>query len=436
MTSLRIGRSAKGEIKHVGTIAGIDSPNPEFSYDASYLEDPDASAISFSLPLRESPYCEQEFRPYFQGLLPEGAALERLAAEQRLRVDDYLGILARCGLDCIGDIVLDGGASMEHAAYRPVDMQDVLTKENDGATPERLQAQSRLSIAGTQSKIGLFHDDGLPMDEGWYQPLGGAPSNYILKYANADLPDLTLVEAIVMMSARECGISTPDFSLVGEGFPAMCSKRFDRIMGTGISLPVVEDPRHTSETIEAPIRLHQEDFTQAFGLLPGSKYAELEPSTARAIADFMQSRFLAPAADRMAFARLACFNYLVGNCDNHLKNVSIAYGANGGGARLAPPYDLVSTTHFQRFTRQMGMRIGDAIDIDEVTPSDLRILASDLGVALPLMRTIAATLADKIDAALRTAGTSLESQGHAAAPYLADEIDEELQSRKRILLDL
>lgn len=431
MSDLRIGRATAEGTINVGTVFDIESPNPQFAYAESYLSRDDSFALSFSLPLREKPYREDEFRPYFQGLLPEGPALERLAAQQRLRQDDYLGILARCGLDCIGDVVLDEGASHEHATYLPVHLPELLTEENSFPVSAKLQSESRLSLAGTQSKTGLFHDERTSIDEGWYQPLGGAPSNYIVKYASEDLPDLAVTEALSMSAARACGVRTAPFVLLGNTFPTICSKRFDRIEDLGASVAVAADA--SNRTLRAPLRLHQEDFTQALGLMPGSKYTELEPSTAKAVADFIQTHFATPALDRMEFARLACFNFLIGNCDNHLKNISIVYSAGGAQAKLAPAYDLVSTTHFQRFTRKMGMKIGSASVIDDVTPGDIRILADDLGLAHPLMHSIAADLATKITPSLQSAATALNTQGHTMAPYIADEMEEDIEPRRLIL---
>lgn len=50
-----------------------------FEYRAEWLAAPDSVAVSQSLPLRREPYGERECRPFFAGLLPEGA-LRRLIA--------------------------------------------------------------------------------------------------------------------------------------------------------------------------------------------------------------------------------------------------------------------------------------------------------------------------------------------------------------------
>ena len=274
-------------------------------------------------------------------------------------------------------------------------------------------------------------DEGTSTDEGWYQPLGEAPSNRIVKYAGVDLPDLAVTEALPTSAAHACGVRTAPFALLGDAFLAICSKRFGRIGGLDAPVAVAADA--SSRTLRAPLRLHQEDFTQTLGLMPGSKYAELEPSTAKAVDVFIQMHSATPALDRMEFARLACFNFLIGNCDNHLKNISIAYSGDGAQTRLAPAYDLVSTTHFQRFTRKMGMKIGSASVIDDVAPGDIRILAGDLGLARPLMRSISAKLTTKIIPSLRSAATALNAQSRTTAPYIADKMEEDIEPRKLVL---
>ena len=91
----------------------MDGPDPRllgrinldpvtFSYDPGYLADPDARAVSCSLPLRNEAYSESALVPYFDGLLPEGAARRAIAAQLGIEPDDYLLLLLRCGLETMG----------------------------------------------------------------------------------------------------------------------------------------------------------------------------------------------------------------------------------------------------------------------------------------------------------------------------------------------
>ncbi len=163
------------------------------------------------------------------------------------------------------------------------------------------------------------------------------------------------------------------------------------------------------------LRRHQEDFTQAFDILPGSKYAELEGGTAHRIADFIHRRFARPIQAVDAFARLTLFNYLIGNCDNHLKNVSILYSSDWRGLTLAPAYDLVCTTWFPDLSREMGMRLGGEERIDEVGPEHIATFASEMGVPLKRLEAICADLASHVDDAIDAAA--------ASAPLAFDELE-------------
>ena len=80
-----------------------------FSYDPGYLADPDARAVSCSLPLRNEAYSESTLAPYFDGLLPEGAARRAIAAQLGIEPDNYLLLLLRCGLETIGDVAITNG---------------------------------------------------------------------------------------------------------------------------------------------------------------------------------------------------------------------------------------------------------------------------------------------------------------------------------------
>lgn len=70
------------------------------------MKNPNAIPLSLSLPLRVEPFTAREFRPYFEGLSAEGDARRSLAATLGVREDDYLAILAACGKDCIGDVLV------------------------------------------------------------------------------------------------------------------------------------------------------------------------------------------------------------------------------------------------------------------------------------------------------------------------------------------
>ena len=409
----------------LGTLARTEG-EISFRYLENYLTSPAAAPLSLSLPLRTEPYAEAELTPYFRGLLPEGAALENLCRSLGIPQNDYFAMLATCGLDCLGDVIINPAVYTELRSYEAVSLNQIKEMAGKPSKIDESLETARLSLAGTQNKCGLFHDPSAPITEGWYQPVGGAPSNYIVKFAREDLIDLMQVEHLSMTCAAACGLDAAQTVLISPLKPVICVERYDRRLASN----------ETINGLAAPLRRHQEDLTQAFGLLPHAKYRELKPSSVQVIADFLRRRSAQPAHDLRAFASLILFNYLIGNCDNHLKNLSILYAPDWRSFTLAPAYDLVSTTYFARFSREMGMAIGEHSDIDEVTTADFAILAEQLGVGMKVLRSVADVFAGRAISALRNEGARLGGEGYGAAPYIADDIEEDIAPRLEVLASL
>ena len=405
-------------------VGRISSDGSSFAYSEAYLQDPCAASLSISLPLRSEAYAADQFRPYFEGLLAEGVQRSLLAAELQLPEDDYLALLAACGRECIGDVVfsLEGDdAAPETAGYDPVSESELRTMFLSAA-PAAENAASRMSLAGTQGKVGLAHAPGGPISDDWLRPRGWAASTHILK--SSHLRDVPEVEFLCMKAARACGISIADVGLVPAGVPVIAVERFDRAA--------------TTEGDELRVRrMHQEDLAQAFGVLPGSKYAELPGGSIARISAFLKNGSAKPAFDLANFARTIAFSYVAGNCDAHLKNFSIvAVPGEGRGERafaLAPAYDLVSTTYFPRFSRELAMSIGETRDIDAVDPNSFVRLASDFGMSAAALRRLVQPIVDHALEALRDAGEGRYGEVLASTPHIADDLMEDIAPRLEVL---
>ncbi len=423
-TVLEVSRVVGGELVHVGTIRRAGRGAEEtFEYADSYLERDGASPISFSLPLSQAMFSAREMRPYFAGLLPEGPAREALVGQLCLPGDDYLAMLAAIGLECIGDVVVqptwEGSvpaiAAWDGGSYAPLDADDMRATLSSLPSLSRSNGESRLSLAGSQGKVGLAHVPGVALSDGWMRPLGGAASTHILKTSvSSRIADF---EIVCMGAARACGLRVAGVDGISFGTPAACVERFDRKVSLNGGELQVE-------------RLHQEDMAQAFGMAPAEKYAELEGGSYAAVALLLESRSLLPLEDIDELARIAVFNYLVGNCDNHLKNLSVTH--EGSSVRLTPAYDIVCTTFFERFSREMGMRLGSTRMIDDVVPSDFAQLAKDLGMGVRRMRGICSDLVDGLPGALAEAGER-GSSGIETLPYSAGDVIEEARPRMAVV---
>ena len=101
------------------------------------------------------------------------------------------------------------------------------------------------------------------------------------------------------------------------------------------------------------------------------------------------------------------YNFLVGNNDAHGKNFSLLYHGMGTAnqqIRLAPVYDVVSTTYYPELSKDMAMKIGREYSSDQVTLKDVEQLAEEAGLAKPIVRNRVPELAETVIANLDKVG--------------------------------
>ncbi len=421
MAIIRVARLAYNQPIIVGILSdGGDS----FAYDDDYLRRSDAVPLSLSLPLRSAPFPEIEHRPYFEGLLAEGMARRALAEELQIAEDDYLSLLVQCGRDCIGDVLILGEEeepALEPFSYEPLEREGLMGIFRGFPESAAENAASRLSLAGTQNKVGLAHNPDVPIEHEWLRPHGLAATTHILKTSH--LRDLPEIEYLCMHAAAACGIVVARTHLLDMPIPVLAVERFDR------QIDMINGTLRVR-------RLHQEDLTQAFALTPGSKYAELPGGSVPTIANLIKRNSALPAHDLEQFARTLLFCYAIGNCDAHLKNYSITLSASKHGKpllALAPMYDLVSTTRYPNFSRNLAMKIGGAQTIDDVTPGSLATLAHDLGIAQSALRRFARDIVNNLIGAINSVGKGGEGPVLASTPYIGDDLIEEAVPRIEVL---
>ena len=417
----------------VGTLdMAAGEPFYGFAYDAPYLSSGAAAPLSLSLPLQEGRFDGFSALPFFEGLLPEGDVRAAVARQLGISERSPAKLLRALGRDCAGDVaVLEEDDPYQPPAddeYAPLEGGLERIAANPFGEISRLRAGGRLSLAGGQEKIALYHDGREPLGRGWWVPLGGSPSTHIVKPQVHDAyPQLVHNEFFCMRLAKHAGIDAAEVDLVTPGRPMLVIGRFDRA-STG---------RTGGDGLSVYRRLRQEDFCQALGFDSSRKY---EADGGPGVAD-MRGLLLAHSArfiqDGDALLKLVLFNYLVGNCDAHAKNYSVMLGA-GGAVRLAPAYDLVSTTAYDgtfgsQLARGMGMRIGAHANIDRVTAEDFPLLASDLGTSAKRLRGAAAALAEALPAAADAAAAELAERAREDASELVGRIRGGIESRSRVV---
>ncbi|HET9591971.1 MAG TPA: type II toxin-antitoxin system HipA family toxin [Solirubrobacterales bacterium] len=330
--------------------------------------------LSASLPLREERFKPSESAPFFEGLLPEGAVRATIAAKLGISEGNGFGLLAALGADCAGAVVVapeDQPLPPSGAEARPLNEKQVgdllrdLPRDPLGidVDPDGV----RLSLGGVQDKLILVR---LPSGE-FAQPLGGMPSNCLLKPEHERFEGLAANETFCMRVAAAAGneVATTELREI-DGIRCLYSERFDRAVDADGNA----------------VRLHQEDMCQALGLLPTQKYeAEGGPSVASVIALLRRQPNRRIALDINAFARAVLTNFLLGNSDAHGKNFSLLYDPVAG-VRLAPLYDVVSTAVYDDLTPRLAMAIGGEEDPSQVDLGCWERLGAESGLGGGLPR--------------------------------------------------
>ena len=370
-----------------------------FQYDAAWLARPGTVPLSLALPLRIEPYTDDSARPFFSNLLPEAQLREVIARKLGISETNDYGLLEAIGGECAGAVslypeeatrVTDGGcqALSEQALH---DLIEQLPRRPMLAG----EAEMRLSLAGVQNKLPVYFDGQIIS-----LPRGASPSSHILKPAIREYPDSIFNEAYCMRLAQAVGLNVPEVTLIENlGQWLYLVSRYDRERDSGGKL----------------YRLHQEDFCQALGILPETKYEkEGGPSLADCF-DLIKTHSIQPAADQLQLINWVVFNYLIGNADAHGKNVSLLLTQQG--PRLAPFYDLMSTAIYPELNERPAMKIGGEDRPKWIIARSWEKLAADCGIGFKLVK------------------QTLEKLSHALqeqAPEVAGQFDQTRQSRDAI----
>ncbi len=307
-----------------------------FFPDAHYCDDPSRPVLGRAFeeldlnPLRavfnrEDP---SELPEFFRNLLPEGAL--RKLVEASAGTTSELALLIHLGEHLPGNVFV-----------RPAgpDWADELP-----AAPIKKSASAsdplRFSLAGVQLKTEVLVDE-----DRVTLPLVGESASWIAKFPSAVHAALPENEHGMLRWARACGIRVPDHRLVRvdqiaglpAGFPregqALCVRRFDR------------DGRQ---------RIHQEDFSQVFGLQPDAKYRDEVPDHIHYGSFANIIKRLCGDGDLVEYIQRLAFMVLSGNGDAHPKNWAFSYPA-GPRPSLAPAYDLVCTLPYESRFLALGI---------------------------------------------------------------------------------
>ena len=426
MKELLVSMERSGERIPVGRIRGKDSTDACFAYSDAWLCDPAAAPVSLSLPLQEAPFTPAQTKAYFDGLLPEG--FTRHTVSQWMHVDDgdYLSILHGLGRECLGALCITEEGEEPQTSYEKITREQVRELAAEGASKSaEIVTSTHLSLTGASGKVGLYLDKA---SGDWYLPRGTAPSTHIVKQSHVRLDAIVTNERLSLLTAKRCGIPVSRSFIVNTGSGAehevlFAAERYDRVFPAS--------PKQVSG-LPCPLRLHQEDFAQALGIPAAMKYEKEPRGYLREMFALLRSASGDPITDQLRLWDLLVFNWLLGNTDAHMKNFSLLYSPDLRRVRLAPAYDLVSTTAYRQSTREMSVYIGDALLLDEVTEDSFRKAARDAGLGERMAMRRFDEICRRFKPALHESAEELVAAGYDKAAELEARI---LQSGGVALLD-
>lgn len=350
--------SDEGEVGEIAT----GPLGPTITYRDAWRAARAAYPISLTMSLARATYGPDVVTPWLMNLLPEGQPLEAMTRALGVGRADVMGLLTQAGRDLAGALTIAQGEEHDrrYLAIRDTDALERIINELP-VKPFLVGDEGvAMSLAGAQDKLPLAVDGAA-----FSIPINGAPSTHILKPDNPRLPGSVQNEALCMVLARRCGLSVPDIITGVAGARSyLLVRRYDRITSDG----------HTT-------RIHQEDFCQALGLPPASKYQHngtgvAGPSIATMFA-LVREHMTARDINRLLDAVI--FNIAIGNVDSHAKNYSILLSPRY--VELAPFYDLMSGLSWNNITPNHAQDIGGKRTGRHIYARHWRRMAAEAGVS-------------------------------------------------------
>ena len=301
----------------------------QFEYDPSWVKAPGSfdlsPALSRATGLHRDGGSSRPVQWYFDNLLPEETLREALVKESRIKGDDAFALLQYLGAESAGSLVLlpPDSPAPPRGGLKPL-LDEALNQRIRDLPRQSLStgAPKRMSVAGAQHKLLIvYRDDQL------FEPVGSEPSTHILKpnHQSDDYASSVINEYAMQRLGASLGLGSPPVYRRYVPEPVYFIERFDRF-------------------IDAQGQTQRRHVIDACQLLNKSRNFKNTAASLQTLADCVEQCRNRPVA-RLRLYRWLVFNLLIGNDDNHLKNVSFMVSAEG--VDVAQPYDMLSTAAYR-----------------------------------------------------------------------------------------
>ncbi|WP_305806016.1 type II toxin-antitoxin system HipA family toxin [Stenotrophomonas sp. YIM B06876] len=400
-----------------GRLEADGNGNPRLRYADTWLNTAGAYAVSLSLPLTQADFPPQAVSAVLWGLLPDNESLlQRWGTRFHVSPRNPVALLSHVGEDCAGAVQFVSDERLEDVLsgrddqIEPLDDAELADRlrrlRQDNGMARNVDDVGQFSLAGAQSKIALLRQD----DGSWAIPAGRVPTTHILKPPGGDYDGFVENEMFCLRLAQALGLPAATVEKIDiGGETAICVSRYDRARTNGNL-----------------VRVHQEDFCQALGVMPQIKYQSQGGPGPADLAKILWDHSSQPRTDVETLFQALAFNYLIGGTDAHAKNYSLLFGA-GGNVRLAPLYDISSALpypHLQKRKIKMAMKIGSHYRWWDIRPEDWQETATSMQLNPALALQILSVMCLMLPDTAQQAQQQLLSEGieHPVLDLLVQEI--------------
>jgi|JI10StandDraft_1071094.scaffolds.fasta_scaffold83440_2 serine/threonine-protein kinase HipA len=383
--------------RYAGTLTQDRNGAVRFKYELEYASDPDATPLSISMPLSVREHQGRVVLAWMSNLLPDNErVLQRWGQEFHVSASSPFRLLEHVGGDVAGAArLLRPEADEDDGSVEWLSDQDVaavlaeLALDPTAWTPRH--ALGHFSLAGAQAKTALRWDG-----KRWGRPTGSQATTHILKPSASALEHQALNEHLCLAAARLAGLTAAVTRVQNfGGTTAIVVQRYDRVARDGHVL-----------------RVHQEDFCQALGIMPAKKYQHDDGPSVADISGLIRRVTTAAQTELQVerFVSALAFSWVIAGTDAHAKNYSLLL--SGPQVRLAPIYDVHSVLPYLAgevrglepgqvsvHRAQLAMRIGSKYGINDVERQDWHQLADEVGMERETVLTIVSDLAAQVPAA-------------------------------------